>query len=355
MKISETCIRRPVFASMMILALVVFGAVSYRTIGVDLFPDVDIPVVTVTVPFPGADPETVETEVTDRIEEAVNTISGIKTLRSESIEGLSQVFIEFELEIDVNVASQDVRDKVAAIRGDLPPDIDPPVIEKFDIDSAPILAIVLSGPVPIRELSEFADNQLKPRIENVDGVGNVRLVGQREREIRIWLRADRLRAMGLTAEDVIEALQAENVESPGGRIETRDREVIVKTKGKIERVEQFGELIVTRRSGVPIRLRDLAWIEDGMEDLRSIARLDGTRAVSILVRRQSGTNMLRVARAVKDRLADVRPTLPENFELTVAQDLSVFVEQSIDEAEGELLRGGVLAVLVSLFFLRIVR
>ena len=355
MKISETCIRRPVFASMMILALVVFGAVSYRTIGVDLFPDVDIPVVTVTVPFPGADPETVETEVTDRIEEAVNTISGIKTLRSESIEGLSQVFIEFELEIDVNVASQDVRDKVAAIRGDLPPDIDPPVIEKFDIDSAPILAIVLSGPVPIRELSEFADNQLKPRIENVDGVGNVRLVGQREREIRIWLRADRLRAMGLTAEDVIEALQAENVESPGGRIETRDREVIVKTKGKIERVEQFGELIVTRRSGVPIRLRDLAWIEDGMEDLRSIARLDGTRAVSILVRRQSGTNMLRVARAVKDRLADVRPTLPENFELTVAQDLSVFVEQSIDEAEGELLRGGVLAVLVILFFLRSLR
>ncbi len=355
MKISETCIRRPVFASMMILALVVFGVVSYRTIGVDLFPDVDIPVVTVTVPYPGADPETVETDVTDKVEEAVNTISGIKVLRSESIEGLSQVFIEFELEVDIDVASQDVRDKVAAIRGDLPPDIDPPVVEKFDIDSAPILAIVLSGPVSIRELSEFADNQLKPRIENVDGVGNVRLVGKREREIRVWLRADRLRALGLTAEDVIEALQAENLELPGGRIETREREVIVKTKGKVERVEQFGEIVVTRRAGSPIRVRDVAWIEDGMEDMRSLARLDGTRAVSLLVRRQSGTNMLRVARAVKGRLDDVRSTLPEGYEMTIAQDLSTFVEDSIDQAEGELLRGGVLAVLVILFFLRSLR
>ncbi|MBM4090424.1 MAG: efflux RND transporter permease subunit [Planctomycetes bacterium] len=355
MKIAETCIRRPVLASMMILALVVFGLVSYRAIGVDLFPDVDIPVVTVTVPFPGADPETVETEVTDRVEEAVNTISGIKMLRSESIEGLSQVFIEFELEVDVDVASQDVRDKVAAIRGELPPDVDPPIVEKFDIDSAPILAIVLSGPVSIRELSEFADNQLKPRIENVDGVGNVRLVGKREREIRVWMRADRLRALGLTAEDVIEALDTENIEMPGGRVETRDREVTVKTKGKVERVEQFGDIIVTRRSGAPIRVRDLAWIEDGMEDLRSLARLDGTQAVSILVRRQSGTNMLRVAQAVKSRIDEVRPMLPGSYRLAIAQDLSVFVEQSIDEAEGELLRGGVLAVLVILFFLRSLR
>ncbi len=355
MKISETCIRRPVFASMMILALVVFGVVSYRTIGVDLFPDVDIPVVTVTVPYPGADPETVETDVTDKVEEAVNTISGIKVLRSESIEGLSQVFIEFELEVDIDVASQDVRDKVAAIRGDLPLDVDPPIVEKFDIDSAPILAVVLSGPVSIRELSDFADNRLKPRIENVDGVGNVRLVGKREREIRVWLRADRLRALGLTAEDVTDALAAENLEPPGGRIETRQREVIVKTKGKIERVEQFGEIVVTRRAGAPIRVRDVAWIEDGMEDMRSLARLDGTRAVSLLVRRQSGTNMLRVARAVKGRLDDVRSTLPEGYELTVAQDLSIFVEDSINEAEGELLRGGILAVLVILFFLRSVR
>ncbi len=355
MKISETCIRRPVFASMMILALVVFGVVSYRTIGVNLFPDVDIPVITVTVPYPGADPETVETEVTDKVEEAVNTISGIKTLRSESIEGLAQVFVEFELEVDVDVASQDVRDKVAAIRRDLPADIDPPVIEKLDIDSAPILSIVLSGPVSIRELSEFADNQLKPRVENVEGVGNVRLVGKRDREIRVWLRADRLRALGLTADDVTEALAAENLEPPGGRIETRDREVIVKTKGKVERVEQFGEIIVTRRAGAPIRVRDVAWVEDGMEDMRSIARLDGTRAVSLLVRRQSGTNMLRVALAVKRRVDEVRSALPEGYDLSIAQDLSVFVEESIDEAEGELLRGGILAVLVILFFLRSLR
>ena len=350
MKISELCIKRPVFASMIILALVVFGLTAYRSIGVDLFPDVDFPFVTVTVPYEGADPETVETEVTDKIEEAVNTIAGIKTLRSESLEGLAQVFIEFELEEDVDVVSQDVRDKVAGIRGDLPLEIDPPIVEKLDLDAAAILAIALSGDVPIRELSDYADNVLKPQIEGVAGVGNVRLVGDREREIRVWLRADDILAYGLTAEDVTDALAEENVEPPGGRVETGPREMIVKTKGKFHSVRQFEELIVATRNGVPIRLRDVAWVEDGLEDFRSLSRLDGRRAVSLLVRRQSGENLLAVAGAVKARLAEVE--IPEQYNLIVAQDLSIFVDQSISEAEGELLRGGILAVLVILAFLR---
>ncbi len=355
MRISETSIRRPVFASMIVLALVVFGITSYRTIGVNLFPDVDIPVVTVTVPYEGADPETVESKVTEKIEEAVNTISGIKTLRSESLEGMSQVFVEFELEEDIDVVSQDVRDKVASVRGDLPLEIDPPIVDKFDIDSAPILAIVLSGPVPIRQLTEYADDEIKRQIEGIAGVGNVRLVGDREREVRIWLRAEQLRAHELTARDVIDALREENLEPPGGRVETPQRELIVKTKGKIETVADFEDLVVANRNGTPIHLQDVAYVEDGREDFRSLARLNGRRAVSLLLRRQSGTNMLQVANTVKERLDELRADLPEQYELTIAQDLSIFVDESISEAQGELFRGGALAVIVILIFLRSLR
>lgn len=352
MKISEVCINRPVFASMVILALVVFGATSYYFMGVDLFPDVDFPIVAVSVRYEGADPETVETEVTDLLEEAINTISGVKTLRSESSEGFAQLFVEFELEENIDVVSQDVRDKVAAIRGDLPRDIDPPIIEKFDPDSAPIMSIVLSGTASVGELSEYADEVIKRRIEGIAGVGNVKLVGQRKREVRIWLRVDALRAHGLTAKDVIDCLRQENIEPPGGRIETGTREIIVKTKGRIERVEDFARLAVTTRNGIPIRLQDVAWVEDGLEDYRSLARLNGERAVSLLVRRQSGSNMLKVAAAVRQQLDQLGSQLPATYQLTVAQDLSRFVNDSFREAKGELVRGGVLAVVVIVFFLR---
>jgi len=355
-KISEVCIRRPIFTSMMILALVVFGAVSFWKIGVDLFPDVDFPVVTVTVPYPGADPETVETEVTDKIEEAVNTISGIKTLRSESLEGLSQVFIEFHLEEDVDVASQEVRDKVAAIRGELPKQIDPPIIEKLDLDAEPILSIVVAGDASIRTLSQYAEDVLKPQIESISGVGNVRLVGDRQREVRIWIRGDMLRAYNLAIGDVLDALARENLEPPSGRVETGPKEVIVKTKGKFQRVEDFRQLVVTTRGGVPIYLRDVAWVEDGQEDFRSLARLNGRRAVALLVRRQSGQNVVQVADAVKRRVAELKQAAAEKgYQLIVAQDTSTFIRRSISEAQWELVRGGALAVLVILLFLRSLR
>ena len=352
MKISEVAIKRPVLTWMVVSALVVFGAVSYKTIGVNLYPDVEFPVVTVTVVYEGADPETVESEVVDKIEEAVNTISGIKSLRSESIEGLGQVFVEFKLENDVDIVSQDVRDKVAAIRAELPLEIEAPVIEKFDINSSPILAIALSGPVSVRDLSAFADDVLKPQIECISGVGNVRLVGDREREIRIWLRGDVLRAHNLSAQDVLDALACENMEPPGGRVETSEQEIIVKTKGKIEKFEDFGDIIVANLGGTPLRVSDVAWVQDGLEDERSLARLNGQRAVSLLVRRQTGQNTLAVAEGVKKQLDKIRQQLPEGYRLTIAQDLSVFVDESISEAKGELFRGGFLAVVVILLFLR---
>ncbi len=340
---------------MTIIAFVVFGIVSYRSIGVSLFPDVDFPIVTVTVFYEGADPETVETEVTDKIEEAANTISGIKSLRSESAEGLAQVFVEFEMERNIDVASQDVRDKIAAIRADLPDDIDPPIVEKFDPDSAPIMSIVLSGTTSIRSLTRYADDKVKPRVESIEGVGSVKIVGGRDREVRIWLRVDDLRGYNLTAQDVIDVIEKENVEFPGGRIETANRELVVKTKGEIEQVAEFGELVVAYRDLNPIRLKDVAYIEDGMEDFRSLSRLNGQRAVSLLVRRQSGTNLVAVAAEVKAQLDDIQESLPAGYEIVLAQDLSIFVNNSLNEAQGELLRGGFLAVIVILLFLRSVR
>lgn len=355
MTLSETAIKRPVTTWMMIVALLVFGWTAYERIGVSLFPDVDFPIVTVTVIFEGADPETVEREVTDRIEEAANTINGIKSMRSESTEGVAQVFIEFALERDINVASQEVRDKVAGIRADLPAGIETPLIEKFDPDSAPILTIVVSGPASIRDLTTRAKDVVKPRIEGLKGVGSVRVVGGREREIRLWVRGDALRQYGLTAQDVIDAVGEENIELPGGRLEGANRELVVKTKGKIERVRGFADLVIERRGTTPILLSDVANVEDGMEDERSLSRLNGTRAVSLLVRRQSGTNLVEVAEGVKRALGELREDLPEGYEIVLAQDLSIFVQQSLDQAEGELRRGGLLAVLVILLFLRSLR
>ncbi len=355
MRIAELSIRRPVLATMGVAALVVFGVVSYRTLDVSLFPDVDFPIVTVSVVYEGADPRTVESEVTDVLEEGVNTIAGIKSLRSESAEGLAQVFIEFELERDIDLASQDVRDKVAALRGELPQEVEAPVVEKFDPDAAPILAIALSGHVPLRTLTLCAEDLVKPRLEGIEGVGAVRVVGGRDREIRVWLRLADLHAYGLTAEDVGRALARDNVERPGGRIETPARELIVKTRGEIERAEEFADLVVARRAGAPIRVRDVAWVEDGMEDRRSLSRLNGVEAVSLLVRRQSGANLVAVASAVKEELEAVRRELPAGHELVIAQDLSPHVEQSLDEASTELRRGALLAVLVILFFLQSLR
>lgn len=355
MKISEVSISRPVFASMIVLALVVFGITSYSTMGINLFPDVDFPIVTVSVVYEGADPETVETEVTDVVEEAINTIAGIKTLRSESTEGLARIFVEFELEEDIDVVSQDVRDKVSRVRADLPLEIEAPVIEKFDPDASPILALVLSGSDSVRRLSDYAENVVKRRLEGIPGVGSIRLVGQREREVRIWLRTDALQAHSLTAKDVIDTLRQENIEPPGGRVETGAREMIVKTKGKIEQVADFEKLVIANREGTPIRLGDVAWVEDGLEEFRSLSRLNEERAISLLIRRQSGSNMLAVADDIKQRLAELKPELPENYQLTVAQDLSTHVADSFDRAKGELLRGGMLAVVVIVFFLRSLR
>lgn len=350
----DVSIRRPVFAVMFIGALVVLGWLSMGRLGIDLFPDVEFPYVSVTTTLEGAGPDTLETEVTDILEENVNTISGIKTLKSVSADGISQVFLEFELEEDVDIKAQDVRDKVSIARGDLPEDIDAPIIEKVDPDAAPIMSVMIAGEMPVGDLTTFGDEVAKEAIQRLPGVGSVTLVGGREREIRIWLDAQKMRAFGVTADDVVGAVRAEHADLPGGRLDTESsrREYGVKTKAEAKTAEEFGNLVVSfRPDGSPIRVGHVARVEDGLEDERSFAQLNGRTGVSLEVRRQSGQNTVAVAKAVQEEVGRLRSLAPEGMEIVIARDVSRFIESSISDVRHELMIAMALVVIVTFVFL----
>ena len=328
MILSDTAIKRPVFATMVIGAIVVFGVISFRDIGIDLYPRVEFPVITIISALPGADPETVETTVTDPIEEAVSTISGIKHLRSTSTDSISQVVVEFVLEKDIDVAYQEVQAKLGTVRSQLPDDLEDPVVEKFDVDSAPIMAVVVSGDMPIRDLTYLSRKLIKERLQRLQNVGQVALIGGRERKIWLWLDRSKLEGHGLSVRDVEEALRTEHVEYPGGRVESGPREYVVKTKAEFASAAEISGLVVAFRGGATIRVSDLGRVEDGLEEERSFARLNDTRAVTLLVRRQSGTNTVEVARALKAEVAKLRDELsPRGVRLEIGQDLSVTRER----------------------------
>jgi len=355
MWISNTSIRQPVLTTMVIAAVVVFGTIAYRGLGIDLFPKIDFPMITITAVLPGADPETIESDVTERIEEAVNTINGVKSLRSQSSDSVGIVMVEFELDRDVEVAAQDVRDKVSSIRASLPTDLEEPVIQKLDPDSMPILSVALSANRPVREVTDYADKVVKERLERISGVGSVEILGGRDREIRVWLQADRLAAYRLGVDEVAGAIQSENLEIPGGRLETGRQEFTVRTRGRLERTDDFNAIVVAQRPTGPIYLRDVALVEDGMADERSLSRLNGVRAVSLQIRRQSGTNTVEVAHAVKATLEELKKTLPAGYSMVLADDTSKFIEDSIGDVKFDLLFGAGLAVAVILLFLRNMR
>src|ERR671939_597036 len=263
-KLAEICVRRPVFATMLILSLTVVGVFSFSTLGVDLFPKIDLPTITVTVVNPGAGPQEVETEITDKVEEAVNTISGIDELRSTSVEGVSQVFITFLLEKNADVAAQEVRDKVNLIVSDLPETAEQPIIQKLDTDAAPVLRIAISAPRSLREVTDVADKQIKDRIESINGVGQVQIVGGRQREIQIWVDPDKLRSYNVTVAEV-----------PGGRVDEGTRELTVRTMGRITDPASFNDLVVATRGDYQVKISDVGYIEDGAEEQGAQAMLNG--------------------------------------------------------------------------------
>ncbi|HVP12760.1 MAG TPA: efflux RND transporter permease subunit [Phycisphaerae bacterium] len=356
MILSDTAIRRPVLTTMVIGAIIVFGVVSFRRIGIDLFPRVEFPVITILTELRGADPITIETTVTDPIEQAVSTISAIKHLRSTSAEGFSQVVIEFELEKNVDVAYQEVQAKLGTVRSELPTDIEEPIIEKFDIDAAPIMSVVVSGDMPMGRLTHLADKTVKERLQRIRNVGQVKLVGGRDREIWLWLDRDKLEGHQLAVQDVIDALRTEHVEYPGGRVETGPLEYVVKTKAEFESAEQFAAMTVAFREGAAIRVRDLGRVEDGIQEERTLAQLNERRAVALQVRRQSGTNTVEVADAVTAEVHRLQQELaPRGIKLEIAQDLSRFIKESVHEVQFHLVFGGGLAVMIVFLFLRNLR
>ncbi|HEX2501715.1 MAG TPA: efflux RND transporter permease subunit [Methylomirabilota bacterium] len=351
MSLVDLCVRRPVFATMLVVSLVVLGLASYRDLGLDIFPKVDIPTVTVTTRLPGASPEEVESQVTKRIEEVVNTISGIDELRSTTIEGQSQVFVSFILDRDIESAAQDVREKVATVLSQLPQGTEAPVIEKFDFDAAPVMALVVSGRRSPREITELADKRIKRALEGVKDIGAVTLVGQRKREIRIAVDPNRLAAYGLSIQQMQTALLRQNVEVPGGRLTGDGREEGLRTLGRVTAVADFETIVVAETPRGPVRVRDVAQVLDTEEEPRTLSRLDGQSAVSLLVRKQSGTNTVAVVDRVTARLAELRPTLPPDVTIDVVRDQSRFIKRALGEVQHHLVLGAFLASLIVWVFL----
>jgi len=353
MKLPEISIKRPVFMTMVGLALIVFGIVAFPKLALDLFPKVDFPVVNITTKLVGASPEIMEVDVTDTIEEAVNTINGVKSITSRSMEEYSIVTVEFYLERNIEQAAQDVRDKVAAVRNKLPKDAEPPVIEKISPEDQPIVWVAVWGERSIKDLTHYADKVLKRDIEKIPGVGSVTISGGRTRQVRFWLDQKKMEAAALTADDVKRALGAEHKEVPGGRIENTRTEYIVKTKGEYETPEAFNNLVITYRHGRLIKLKDIGSAEDGLEDERSITRFDGKTAVGLSVKRQSGENTVAVAERVKAAVAAIKP--PQGMKLDITFDQSKYIRRSIEDVQVSLWLGAVLAVLIIFVFLRSVR
>ncbi|HNQ66480.1 MAG TPA: efflux RND transporter permease subunit, partial [Smithella sp.] len=355
MWLADTSVKRPVFATMVIMALVVLGIVSYPSIGVDLFPKVDFPIVTITTTLKGASPDVMDVDVADRIEGAVNTINGVKTITSTSTESVSRTIVEFVLERDIDQAVQDVREKVSTIRSKLPDDIEEPRIAKVDPDSQPILYMNLTGEKSIRDLSTYVDEVLKEQLQRINEVGDVTFNGLRLRQVRIWLDAAKMRAYEVSPSDVVVALKRENVELPGGRIETQTKEYTVRIKGEFPSIPDFNDLIVSYYKGAPVKIKDIGRAEDGTEEKRSLARFNGIPAVGIGIQKQSGTNTVAVAARVKKEVERINQTLPPGMKINIAMDQSVFIVRSIDEVQKHLILGSLFAVLAVFLFLKNIR
>ncbi|SFR98442.1 hydrophobic/amphiphilic exporter-1, HAE1 family [Granulicella pectinivorans] len=349
--LARLCVRRPVFATMLILSLVVVGAFSYFSLGVDLLPKVDVPTVAVTISDPGASPEEIETEISKKIEDAVNTISGLDELRSTSSEGQSQVIITFDLDKNGDVAAEEVQNKINLIRNDLPQNAKAPVVQKFDPDATPVVQIAVSAPRSLRDLTLIADKLIQQKLENAKGVGQVRLVGGARREIHVNVNPERLRAYGLTITDVVNAVRQQNLELPGGSLNGGTREFTIRTMGRIANAAQFNDIAIATRKGYVVKVSDVGMAEDGYEEPRTSGRLNGTPAVLLVVSKQSGANSVETANEVKQRLAEITTTLPKDVHTQVVQDQSIFIEAAIDSIKHHLVEGSLFACVIIYFFL----
>ncbi|MBK7701953.1 MAG: efflux RND transporter permease subunit [bacterium] len=356
MKLSEVSVQRPVFATVMSLAIVLLGVISYTRLPVREYPDIDPPIVSVSTYYRGASPSVVETEITDVLEETFSTLEDVKSLTSSSREQGSTITIEFELSRDVDEAANDVRDRVSRARGSLPPEAEDPVVEKVDTNAQPIVWLALQSDAHgTLEMSDLADRVLKDRLQRLPGVGSVFIGGERRYAMRVWLDPQRLAARGLTAGDVAAALARENAEIPAGRVEGEQREFAVRTRGELYSAEEFGAVVVATREGGVVRLRDVADVAVGAEDERTVTRYNGLPSIGMGVVKQGKASTLEVAAAVRDALPALREELPPGMRLEVAFDSSLFISESIHEVRDTLLIAVALVILVILVFLKSLR
>src|SRR6476659_9508392 len=351
-KLAEICIRRPVFATMIVLSLVVVGAAGFFKLGVDRFPSVDLPTVSVRTGLPGAAPEEVEALVTQQVEEVINTVDGISELRSVSGQGTSIVIATFKLDRNLESAAQDVRDRVATLGRQLPEDATPPVVQKFDNDSTPVLTLSLTADRSIRELTELADKTVRVQLERVGGVGEVQIVGGLDRAINVWIDAERLAAYQLSISTIRQALTRQNADVPGGNVTTGKEELTLRTLGRFTDPRQFDDLVIANVNGAPIMLRDIGRVEDGTKEQRSFSRLNGVPTVTLDIRRQSGANTVEVIKGLKDALPRVTGQLPQDVKVEIIRDQSRYIEAALHEIQTHLVLGSILASLVVLVFMR---
>ena len=358
MSLTDLCIARPVLTLMLMLSLVVFGVLGYCELGVDQLPNMEFPVVTVTAQLPGASPETMEEDVTEVLEENLNTIGGLRSLRSTTTQGAAMITAEFELERDIDQAAQDVRDKVARARQTLPRELEPPVIDKRSLSSSPIIWLSLNSERPQVEVTEYIKDAVKPVLETIPGVASTEIFGKRERAIRVWIDGEALRARGLAVNDVVDAIQREHVDLPAGRLESQALEYTLKTEAEFESVADLGGLVVARVDGAPVRLSDVARVEDGAEDERYIARFNGQPGAGIGILKQSRANTVEIANRTHDAIDELRKSLPAGMGFPTRDqviDFSSAIRESVAETQFALVFGAFLATLTVLLFLRRVR
>ncbi len=352
MFLSDVSIKRPVFATMLMVLLVTLGVVSYRRLAIDEYPDVTYPVIIVSTTYPGASPESMMRDVSKPMEEALNTVQGIKEISSTSLQGSSLVRLMFHLGVDVMEAQQDVISKVARIRRSLPPAIDEPVVQRFDPNEQPIMGVaVYSGERPIREITDLAEEVIATRLEAIPGVGGVNLVGGNRRQIRVQLDPDAMRAYGVSPAQVTAALQRENQEVPAGRVQRGSQEQLVRVTGRIVDPLAFGDIAVAVRGGTPVKLRDVSSVVDGAEERRSAAEINDTNMVSLEIQKISGSNTVQVADSVRAAVANIERQLPNDVQMRVIRDDSQRIRESLRDVELSIVLGAILTIAIIYLFL----
>lgn len=352
MWLTRVSINNPVFAAMMMMALMVFGLFAYRELGVEEFPDIDFPIVVVTTTYPGASPEVVESDITRKIEDSVNTIAGVKQVFSYSYEGRAMVFVEFYLDVPAATAVQDVRDKVALAKVDFRDEVGEPIIQRFDPGAMPVLSYAFTSDIlSAREISTYVDQHIRKKFQTVTGVGKVDVIGAVKREIRIYVQPDRLRAFSVGVDQVVNTLRTENQELPAGSVSSDKTELIVQLNGRLQKPADFRRLIVAQRAGGPVYLEQVADVVDGEQELQSMAMVNGLRAVSLDIVKTSDANTIDVVDKAREVAAEIKLSLPPGMKMVPVADSSKSIRSSLKSVQESLLEGAALAVLIVFIFL----